>query len=243
MSFVDLHSHVLFGLDDGSPDLATSLVMLEGLRGLGFTEVCATPHQKAGQFLPSLDAIARTHAELIAAVAAPPPGTGPLPRVRLAAENMWDDVLFGRIQQRAIPAYTDSAAFLMELRPSVMPVGLLDQVFRLRMDGRVPVLAHPERYQALWDDDALAQQLRRQVAFQIDLPALAGYHGRKEAKAARRLVEKGLATAASSDAHTPEDVRRAAEGIAWIEKKLGAAAVDRLCGDAPRALLAGDLPD
>jgi protein-tyrosine phosphatase len=243
MSFVDLHSHVLFGLDDGSPDLATSLVMLEGLRGLGFAEVCATPHQKAGHFLPSAEVIARTYAELIAAVAAPPPGTRALPRVRLAAENMWDDVLFGRIQQRAIPSYSESPAFLMELRPAVMPVGLIDQAFRLRMEGRVPVLAHPERYQALWDDDALATSLRRQCAFQIDLPALAGYHGRKECKAARRLVEKGLATAASSDAHTPEDVRHAAEGIAWIEKKLGAAAVDRLLGDAPRALLAGDLPD
>src|SRR5262245_36396537 len=43
MGFVDLHSHVLFGLDDGSPDLPTSLTMLDGLAALGFSEVCATP--------------------------------------------------------------------------------------------------------------------------------------------------------------------------------------------------------
>jgi protein-tyrosine phosphatase len=240
MTFVDLHSHVLFGLDDGSPDLGTSLTMLEGLRAIGFAEVCATPHQKAGQYLPTREQIDQTYAALGAAVAR---AHRPLPLLRLAAENMWDDVFFGRLQRQEIPAYDGGPAFLVELRPSVMPVGLVEHTFRLRMAGRVPVLAHPERYEALWDDARLTDALRRQCAFLVDLPALAGYHGRKECKAARKLVESGLATAAASDAHTPEDVRHAAEGIAWIEKKLGAAAVDRLLRDAPRALLSGDLPD
>jgi len=235
MGFVDLHSHVLFGLDDGSPDLPTSLAMVGGLAGLGFSDVCATPHQKAGQFLPSAELIDRTYEALRAA--------GPKAQLHLGAENMWDDVFFERMQRGAIPSYDGGPAFLMELRPTILPPGLIDHVFRLRMAGRVPVLAHPERYQVLWDDDQLTEKLRRQCAFLIDLPAIAGYHGKRESKAARQLLERGLATAAASDAHTPEDVRHAAEGIAWIEKKLGAAAVDRLLGDAPRALLGGDLPD
>jgi protein-tyrosine phosphatase len=237
MGFVDLHSHVLFGLDDGSPDLETSLTMLAALGGAGFSDVCATPHQKSGQYLPTADVIATTYAALRTAAPASAPA------LHLAAENMWDDVFFARLQAGIFPSYDDGPAFLIELRPSLMPVGLLDQVFRLRMAGRVPVLAHPERYRALWDDDALTRQLRSQCAFLIDLPALAGHHGKQEGKMARRLVETGLATAAATDCHTPEDVRRAAEGIAWIEKKLGARTVDRLLADAPRSLLAGDLPD
>src|SRR5690606_22467625 len=55
MGYVDLHSHVLFGLDDGSPDRSTSLAMLDALAALGVTEQHATPHQKAGQFLPAWD--------------------------------------------------------------------------------------------------------------------------------------------------------------------------------------------
>jgi protein-tyrosine phosphatase len=237
MGFVDLHSHVLFGLDDGSPDLETSLTMLAALRATGFSDVCATPHQKAGQYLPTGDVIATTYAALSAAAPAS------APELHLAAENMWDDVFFGRIQAGTFPSYDGGPAFLLELRPTLMPVGLLDHVFRLRMAGRVPVLAHPERYQALWNDDALTRRLRSLCAFLIDLPALAGYHGKQEGKVARRLVESGLATAVATDAHTPEDVRHAAEGIAWIEKKLGARAVERLLTDAPRSLLAGDLPD
>ena len=53
----------------------------------------------------------------------------------------------------------------------------------------------------------------------------------------------GLAAAVTTDAHTVEDVRVAAEGIAWIQKRLGAAAVTRLLDDGPRAALIGELPE
>jgi protein-tyrosine phosphatase len=235
-SFVDLHSHVLHGLDDGSPDLATSLAMIEGLAAIGFSEVCATPHQKAGQFLPELAAIDRTYAEVTAAL-------GTKVRLHLAAENMWDDVFFERSQRGAIPSYDGGDAFLFELRPAEVPVGMTEHLFRLRMAGKLPVLAHPERYQALWDDHALVDRLRREVAFVCDLGAVAGYHGRKEQKVARRFVEEGIAHAVASDAHTREDVARAAEAIAWIRKRCGDAAVTRLLDDGPRAILSGELPE
>ena len=235
MGFVDLHSPVLFGLDDGSPDLRTSLSMIEALAAIGFTEVCATPHQKAGQFLPDLADIDRVYGELQAA--------GGAATLHLAAENMWDDVFFERSQAGTIPSYDRGDVFLFELRPTELPVGLVDHVFRLRLAGKLPVMAHPERYEALWDDDDLVDRLRQSCAFVVDLGALAGYHGRKQGKVARRLVERGLAHAVASDAHTPEDVARAAEAIAWIKKRLGPDAVTRLLDDGPRAILAGELPE
>ncbi len=236
MGFVDLHSHVLFGLDDGSPTLATSLTMLDGLAAIGFSDVCATPHQKAGQFLPSLEDIRRTYAELEIAV-------GGRVKLHLAAENMWDDVFFERSQRDAIPSYDDGDAFLFELRPAELPLGLTDHIFKLRMAGKLPVMAHPERYQRLWDDPDLVDRLRREVAFVIDLGAIAGYHGKKEHKAARRYVEEGFAHAVASDAHTPEDVARAAEAIAWIDKRLGKRTVTRLLDEGPRQILLGELPE
>ena len=86
MGFVDLHSHVLYGLDDGAPDESTALAMLDGLTALGITEQCLTPHQKASQYLPAWDAIEATLAKL-ETVRKPTH-----PTLRLAAENMWDDV-------------------------------------------------------------------------------------------------------------------------------------------------------
>jgi protein-tyrosine phosphatase len=239
VGFVDLHSHVLFGIDDGSPDLATSRTMIAALGALGFSEIYATPHQKAGQFMPSRDQIDAAFAAVSTVLA---PGV----RLGLAAENMWDDVFYERLQGsrgETIPSYDDGPAFLLEVRPPEMPLNIVDHLFRLRMAGRTVVLAHPERYEPLWSDDGLLQRLRTQCAFVCDLGAIAGYHGKKQQKMARRFVEDGIAAAVASDAHTVEDVRTAAEGIAWIEKRMGKAAVIRLLDDGPRAILQGELPE
>lgn len=237
MGFVDLHNHCLFGLDDGARDLATSRAMLAALGALGFSEVYATPHQLAARFLPDRAAIDRALAEVRAAAPAA------APTLRLGFENMWDDVFFERTQRDAIPSYDDGDAFLVELPVAALPVGVADHLFRFRMSGKAPVLAHPERYQALWTDVGLADRLRKQCAFVVDLAALAGYHGKPQQKAARRYVEDGWAAAVATDAHTVEDVRTAAEGVAWIEKKLGARTVERLLDDGPRAILLGELPE
>jgi protein-tyrosine phosphatase len=237
MGYVDLHSHVLFGLDDGAPDQATAIAMLDALAALGVTEQCVTPHQKANQYLPAWDRVEATYTELEAA------RRPDHPTLRLGAENMWDDVFYTRATEDTIPHYAGTRAFLVEIPPPLLPAGMLDRLFRFQREGKVPVLAHPERYHPLWDDDDLAQALRRVCACVIDLGAVGGFHGRRETKAARHLLESGLATAVATDAHRVGDVQQAAAGLAWIEKKLGHAAVVRLFDHAPRAILAGELPD
>lgn len=236
LGFVDLHSHVLPSLDDGARDLATARAMIDGLGALGFTDIYATPHQKAGQFLPSREAIDAAFAQVQGV-------RGPGPTLKLAAENMWDDVFFERSQRGEIPSYDRGDAFLVELRPQALPLGLVDHLFRMRMAGRAPILAHPERYEPLWDDPRLVERLRANCAMVVDLAALAGYHGKRPQKMARHLVEDGIAAAVASDAHTLEDVRAAAEGIAWIVKRLGKPGLTRLLDDGPRAALAGELPE
>lgn len=237
MGFVDLHSHVLPGLDDGAADCSASLALLDGLAALGVTDQCVTPHQKASQYLPSQEQIESALASL------QPLRRPGHPTLRVGAENMWDDVFYQRAETRAIPHYRDSSAFLIEFTPELMPAGIVDHLFKFRLSGKVPVLAHPERYQALWDNDAVAEALAMQCAFVVDLPAVAGFHGRREMKQARHLLERGLVVAVATDAHQLADVQRAQQGLEWIEKKLGHAAVIRLFDEAPRALLAGELPD
>ena len=94
--------------------------------------------------------------------------------------------------------------------------------------GRIPAVAVTAR--------ARPEDRRRALAegFQVHLP--------KPVDAAE-LLERGLATAVATDAHHLGDLQQAAAGLAWIEKKLGHAAVVRLFDHAPRAILAGELPD
>jgi protein-tyrosine phosphatase len=237
MGFVDLHSHVLYGVDDGASDETAAIAMLDGLAALGITEQCVTPHQKSGQYLPDWP---RVEATLAAVERVRRPEH---PRLRLGAENMWDDVFLQRLADDAIPHYRDTLAFLVEIPPPLMPPGMIDQLFKLRLRNRVPVLAHPERYHALWGDDELARSLRRVCAFAVDLGAVGGFHGRRETKAARHLLETGIACAVATDLHQVGDLQQAAAGLAWIDKKLGHAAVARLFDHAPRTILGGELPE
>lgn len=237
MGYVDLHSHVLFGLDDGAPDASTAMAMLDGLAALGITEQCVTPHQKAAQYMPAWDLVERTY-ETLDGMLRPHH-----PQLRLAAENMWDDVFYQRVAEDTVPAYRGTPAFLVEIPPPLLPPGMIDLLFKFRMAGKLPVLAHPERYVPLWDDDALARELRKHCAFVIDLGAVAGFHGRREMKQARHLLEIGLASAVATDAHQLGDLQHATEGLRWIDKKLGHATTVQLFDHGPRAILRGELHD
>src|SRR5688572_30742252 len=99
MGYVDLHSHVLPGLDDGARKLPDSLEMLALLGQVGFDVVHATPHQKVGSWVPSREAIEGAHAQVAAAL---PAGSVEL---RLGAENMWDELFLERSLSKAIPGY------------------------------------------------------------------------------------------------------------------------------------------
>jgi len=239
MGYVDLHAHFLPGLDDGSQDMATSMAMLRGLAALGYERVTATPHQLAHRFMPTTEAIDTA----FAAVEAERTRQGITLALSRAAENMWDDVFHGRWADASFPRYDAGKAFLFEIRPEMLPPGLDEAIFRLQSRGFRPVLAHPERYAPFWKDpDRLEALADRGVGLLVDLGALTGHHGRHQEKAARRLVESGVAHAVASDAHTPEDVTVAGEAIGWIRKKLGLAAVTRLCDENPRRLLLGETP-
>jgi protein-tyrosine phosphatase len=240
MGYVDLHAHFLPALDDGSPDLDTSLAMLRGLADIGYERVTATPHQYAHRYLPERAAIDAAFATVSARARA---ASIPL-ALSLAAENMWDEVFHGRWGDGSFPRYDGGTAFLFELRPNEPPVNFEPMLFQLQLKGYRPVMAHPERYAVFWDDPERLERIAAAgCALLVDLGALTGYHGRHQMKAGRKLVESGLAHAVASDAHGLHDVEVAREGIEWIRKKLGLDAVTRLCDENPRRILAGQVPE
>lgn len=236
--YVDLHAHFLPGLDDGAKTPEIGLSMVNSLAALGFKTVHATPHQRAGKFMPDRAAIDETFAATRAAALAQHPTLD----VGLAAENFWDEVFHQRLSQGGLPCYPGGKAFLFEIDPQYLPPRLENSLFEIRLSGRLPVMAHPERYLAIQDDPARAEGIGRSAALLVDLGALDGAHGRPAMKTARRLLEEGLVHAAASDVHTAEDQRTVAAGMAWIRKRLGAPALDRLVGENPRAILTGELP-
>lgn len=237
--YVDLHAHFLPALDDGAPSVDVSMRMVGALASLGFGVLNATPHQRAGMFMPTREAIDAAFNEVrgLSQVAVPGLEFG------VAAENFWDEVFHERVQHGGLPCYTGGKAFLFEVNTQLLPARLEQTLFSIHTGGRLPVMAHPERYRPLQGDFDRAESLARTAALVVDLGSVDGAHGRAEMKFARRLLEEGLAHAVTSDMHTAEDQRPISAGMAWVKKRLGAPALERLLADNPRRILAGELPD
>jgi len=236
--YIDLHCHLLPGLDDGAPDLVTSMEMLQALVDLGFSEICATPHQRNGLFIPTGDAVAHALDEFRSEAKKHHPSV----RIRLGAENFWDEILIERLRKHTVPCYDGRRAFLFEVNPVLSPPRLEEALFEIRLSGCLPVMAHPERYLSVQRDPGFAETMGKQAALVVDLEALAGTHNRAETKTARRLVEDGFAHAVASDLHSPDAKESVSSGIEWIRKRLGGAGLTQLLEENPRRILGGELP-
>jgi protein-tyrosine phosphatase len=234
----DLHCHWIAAIDDGARTPEAGVQMLRGLRAVGFDTVVATPHMRPGMFdndRPMLEGAFASMQDHL--------GARDLPRVHLASEHFLDDVVFKRLASGEGLPYpslgaTRKRGVLVELHPSAFPTMLQQRMFDLGRAGLRPVLAHPERYQPVWKDDAVLDPLLDAgVALLLDVCALVGKYGRASQKAAEKLLEDEAYEAACSDAHRPEDADMTGEAIELLVKRVGAPEADRLLGIAPRRIL------
>ena len=244
MCIRDRHCHWVFGIDDGAKTPDESIAMLRGLWEIGFSHVVATPHMRPGMFdndrADLVSAFERTR-ERIAGVAG-------LPEVSLGSEHFFDDVVFQRIAQHASPGegaasalpYSGGKSVLVELPIAAFPLRLAHRFADLARRGLRPVLAHPERYEPVWDDTGVLDELIDVGAMMLlDVAALAGKYGKQPRKCAERLLGDGYYHAACSDAHRPDDVEAVADGMAALEKRAGKDEAAFLLGEGPRGILEG----
>jgi protein-tyrosine phosphatase len=232
--FVDLHCHWVASIDDGARSPEEGADMLRRLRQAGFDHVVATPHMRPGMFDNDRASIERAFAAMRPVLADP----GAYPSVHLASEHFFDDVVFGRLLRGEALPYA-SRAVLVEFGRT-FPVRVQERFFDLRHRGLVPVLAHPERYERVWRDDACLDPLLDAGAhLLLDVCALTGKYGRAPERAATKLLEEDAYEAACSDAHKPSDVDAVVRAIDRLEVLVGPAAARRLLADGPAAILSG----
>ena len=247
-----MHCHWVAAIDDGARTIDESLAMLRGLHQAGFDAVVATPHMRPGMFDNDRTSIERAFAAMKPVLSA----AGKLPSVHLASEHFFDDVVYGRLVRGEAVPYprligeadgghpTDAASarrpVLIEFGPTAFPARLQHRLFDLRRAGLVPVIAHPERYEPVWRDDACLDPLLDAGAhLLLDLCTLVGKYGRAPQRAAEKLLEEDAYEAACSDAHKPRDVESVVLAIERLEGLMGPAEAKRLLAEGPRAILEG----
>jgi protein-tyrosine phosphatase len=239
MAFCDLHSHLLWGIDDGCETPDETLEAARLLVSLGWSDVVASPH--AIPDLPSGDpALVAARREEAAALLA----RHGLPlALHAGAENRLDEEFLARADgplRRGIGVAGRWALVEVPFRTGVPT--LPDLVFRLRRKGVLPLFAHPERCLEFEVPGRAEEVVRLGGSLQLNMGALTGLYGKTAKKLAERFLGEGLYAVAATDLHTPRGATEwLDDALTAVEKRAGGGAgLRRLCDENPRRVLAGE---
>ncbi len=196
--FVDMHSHLIPGIDDGSKTIEESMRLLKQLEEVGYKKIITTPHIMGDFFkntpetiLPGLSMLrAQMKLENIDL------------EVEVAAEYYLDEWFIEKLQNN-MPLMTFGGNYvLFETSYMNEPAQLHQAIFLMRSSGYIPVLAHPERYTYLYDSFASFQKVYdMDVLFQINLNSLVGYYSKPAKMFAEKLIEHKMVDFVGTDCH------------------------------------------
>ncbi len=198
--FVDIHSHVLPGIDDGAKNLKESLVLISEMKKLGFVKIIGTPHSYPNLYDNTKKSITDSFNELKDKI---PNGI----EVVYASEYMSDITILEKIKNKEILTL-GNRYILIETGFNSMPNNLFEMIFEIRLSGYVPVIAHPERYIYLHENYRIAEKLKiAGCLFQINLLSSTGYYGNRISKFCDKLLVENMVDYVGSDIHNLKHIQ------------------------------------
>ena len=194
----DMHSHLLPGIDDGSPDLQTSLRLIKGLEDLGYKNFIATPHVMEDLYPNNRGTIQAAYDTLKDELKSKKIDT----QIRFAAEYLLDGNVDDMLEKKESLLTLKDKMVLVEISFVSEPMHLKDVLFNLQMNGYQPIFAHPERYAFYHHQPMQYAEIKAMgCLFQSNLLSFSGYYGNSVRQAAEYLVDKGLTDYLGTDLH------------------------------------------
>lgn len=210
--YVDCHSHILPGVDDGVQSTRESLSILSAYAKAGVREVWLTPHVM--EDCPNTPASLRERFEYL---------TGKIekegidsPVLHLASENMMDSLFSERLESGEVLEHFPRH-LLVETSYYNPPIDLQAILFNIRSKGYTPILAHPERYIYMKDKDY--ETLKSDgILFQLNLSSLVGFYGNEARRKAERFLSLGYYNYTGTDLHAKAMLDRYMQ--AFVDEKI-----------------------
>lgn len=194
----DMHSHLLPGIDDGSPDTETSIRLIKGLMELGYKKFITTPHIMQDMYRNNPETVKAAYQQLQNALKEEDLTV----EIRPAAEYLLDENFDALLQAKAPLLTLKDNKVLVEFSFVSTPLRLNETLFQLQINGYQPVLAHPERYAYLLQNRELFDSLRNAgCLFQLNLLSLTNYYGKMATQLAEYLLQKDYIDLLGTDLH------------------------------------------
>lgn len=195
---MDIHSHVLPGIDDGAPDIATSIQLIQGLYDLGIDKSIATPHIIGDMYRNTRETITDALKKTQDACAKADINI----ELTAAAEYMLDDHFMDLLRKKEPLLTLHKNIILTEISYSTTPDNLEEITASIISEGYKPILAHPERYHYYQQNTGRYRELIEMgFVLQINMLSLTGYYGKQAEKAVKYILDNELALLAGTDLH------------------------------------------
>ena len=232
---IDIHCHILNSIDDGAESLGMSLNMLKIAKDNGIDKVILTPHIKCSDDIPAFIEKRDKLIEILVSEAK----KYDCPDIFTGAEIYIDeDIFYSDVRQLSL---NNSRYVLCEFDFYNFKPSRVEKYFdEIISDGKIPIFAHPERYDYCQNDwDFINYLFDKGILLQINAPSLAGLDGKEEFLLAAELIKKQMATFIATDAHS--DTSRTTEMLKFISgfpDDLNSEYLDYMLNEAPMLLLA-----
>lgn len=191
---VDMHSHILPGIDDGSPDVATSVRFVKSLQELGFNQLICTPHIYKELYPNTIESISGAKAILQEAL----DKENITLKINAAAEYMVDQDF--NLDESLCTL--DQKHLLIEMSYLNESPGISNTIFDIEIKGYKPILAHPERYTFYFKDRSRLRRFKEKgCLLQLNLLSILGYYGRDVKQLAEVLLKEKMYDFAGTDLH------------------------------------------
>ncbi|NAY91212.1 histidinol phosphatase [Muricauda sp. JGD-17] len=195
--FVDIHNHVLPGIDDGAKTVDESLELVNGFAEFGLKTMICTPHIMHNYYDNTPETITQAHKKLITELSAHDVEI----EVDFAAEHMIDDNFETILESEAVmPLKKEYLLIEMSyLQPSFNFDMAIDKIAK---QGYFPILAHPERYTYYHNQHRVYSEFKsRGILFQMNLLSLGEFYGKKVKATAEKLLKDGVIEYVGTDVH------------------------------------------
>lgn len=200
---IDVHSHLIPGVDDGAQNVTESIAMLAKFQELGYNRIITTPHVYADIYPNTTKSITDGYKYLLEEL----DKTNLDIEVEVAAEYFHDETFLEKIENDDILTWAGNHV-LFEFSFTNAPINIDTLIFSLQTKDYKPVLAHFERYLYYHGSVEKAEELRNNgVLIQVNLNSLTGHYGPHIKKQAELLIDKGLVDLAGTDCHRIEHLQ------------------------------------
>lgn len=202
--FIDIHSHLLPGIDDGAKDMENSIELITKMDSYGISNFVTTPHV-LGDVYPNSSEVIKEKMDLVKQELEHR-GLNHI-NFRAAAEYMMDEKFMIRLENNDILTIKDNFV-LVEMSYFNAPFNLFDILFEIQLKSYKPILAHPERYNFYHQDFQMYHKLKKAgCLFQLNLLSLTEQYGKGVQKITQKLLTEGLYDFVGSDTHHMNHLR------------------------------------